>query len=441
MSELETALRAINAESGDRIRILKDGKTYEGILMPHHAFSGPDIVTVKLDNGYNVGLSVEDAELSLLEKQQPRPPKEQQAPVDPEKPTVALLGTGGTIASYVDYETGAVHPARTSEEIASSVPDICNICNLDAHIVVQKLSENMVSADWMNIATVAASKLNHDAGGVIVAHGTDTMGYTAAALSFMLQDLSGPVVLVGSQRSSDRPSSDAFQNLVAAARTATTDLGEVAVVMHAEPSPGICAVHRGTRVRKMHTSRRDAFRSIDTPPLGFVDDAVHFTEEYRKKTSGGTQVAAELNDNVAFVYVYPGLGEDDLRAITEGKDGVIIAGTGLGHMNEALIPCIREITANDVPVVMTTQCIWGRVNMHVYSNGRQLLQAGVIPGGDMLPEVALVKLMWVLANVPRDDVAATMQRNLVGEITERTRYDTFPRQKTYMEPDINGQRP
>ncbi|MGC9307821.1 MAG: Glu-tRNA(Gln) amidotransferase subunit GatD [Thermoplasmatota archaeon] len=440
MNKLEAALREIDAEPGDRIRVVTDDRTYEGVLMPHHAFSGAGIVTVKLDSGYNVGLSIEDATLSLLEKQQSGQPELREAPMDPEKPTVALLGTGGTIASYVDYETGAVHPARTSEDIASSVPDIFDVCNVDAAIVAQKLSENMVPADWTNIASVTAEKLNNGASGVIVAHGTDTMHYTAAALSFMLQELSGPVVLVGSQRSSDRPSSDAFQNLVAAARVAVTDLGEVAVVMHAEPSPGVCAVHRGTKVRKMHASRRDAFRSIDAKPLAFVDTDVHFTGAYRRKTDGDARVAAELNDNVALVYAHPGLDEDAFAAMTEGRDGIVIAGTGLGHLNEELIPSVRELTSSDIPVVMTTQCIYGRVNLHVYSNGRRLLQAGVIPGGDMLPEVALVKLMWVLANVPAGEVAETMQRNLAGELSERTLYDTFPQQKTYMEDNINGQR-
>jgi len=441
MSEREQALRDIDAEPGDRVRVVKAGNTYEGILMPHHAFSSPDIITVKLDSGYNVGLSIIDAELSLVEKRQPRQRESQEASFDPDKPSVALLGTGGTIASYVDYETGAVHPVRTSEDIMRSVPDICEVCNVESEVVARKLSENMTPDDWTAIAKAAAEKLNRGADGVIVAHGTDTMGYTAAALSFMLQDLSGPVVLVGSQRSSDRPSSDAFQNLVASARLATADLGEVAVVMHAEPSPGLCAVHRGTRVRKMHASRRDAFRSIDTRPLAFVDDTVRFIGGYRRKTAGETRVTADIDDNVALVYAHPGLHENDFAAMTAGRDGVVIAGTGLGHINEKLIPVIRELTADDVPVVMTTQCIWGRVNMHVYSAGRRLLQAGVIPGGDMLPETALVKLMWTLANVPPAEVAGTMQRNLAGEITERTLYDTFPRQKTYMEDDINGQRP
>ncbi|MFO8133393.1 MAG: Glu-tRNA(Gln) amidotransferase subunit GatD, partial [Thermoplasmatota archaeon] len=361
MSEREQALREIDAGPGDRIRIVKAGKIYEGILMPRHAFSSPDVVTIKLDSGYNVGLSIEDAELSLVEKRGPHPQQARKASFDPDKPSVALLGTGGTIASYVDYETGAVHPARTSEEIMCSVPGICEVCNIESEVIARKLSENITPGDWAAIAESAAEKLNRGADGVIVAHGTDTMGYTAAALSFMLQDLSGPVVLVGSQRSSDRPSSDAFQNLVAAARMATTDLGEVAVVMHAEPSPGLCAVHRGTRVRKMHASRRDAFRSIDSRPLAFVDDTVRFIGSYRRKTAGETRVTADIDDNVALVYAHPGLHENDFAAMTEGRDGVVVAGTGLGHVNEELIPVIRELTGNGVPVVMTTQCIWGRV--------------------------------------------------------------------------------
>lgn len=123
---------------------------------------------------------------------------------------------------------------------------------------------------WIKIAHEVAKSLNSGDSGVVVAHGTDTMGYTAAALSFMLRDLGKPVILVGAQRSSDRPSSDAAMNLICSVRMSTSDVAEVMVVMHGETGDTYCLAHRGTKVRKMHTSRRDAFRSINDVPIAKV---------------------------------------------------------------------------------------------------------------------------------------------------------------------------
>lgn len=426
-------LKEAGAEEGDVIEISRDGETYRGILMPHHAFSGDDVVVIKLENGYNAGISVdENCSIRLVEKRRRRAGKAAGKVFGGGKPSVSLLGTGGTIASYVDYETGAVHPAGTSEELALAVPEIFDICNVGARVISQKLSEDISPSDWVKIAEETAKELNKGSDGVIVAHGTDTMGYTSAALSFMLKNLTGAVVLTGSQRSSDRPSSDAFENLIAAARVATSDLGEVAVVMHGTTSRGYCLVHRGTKVRKMHSSRRDAFRSIDARPLGFVDDDVHLFPGYRKKSGGGTEADTELNTNVSLVYFYPGMGADEFERIAGGKDGAVIAGTGLGHVGSDIIPAIENMTKEGRPVVMTTQCIWGRVNMNVYATGRRLAEAGVISGEDMLPETALVKMMWVLAHFEGDDIKKVMGENMAGEISERTVYDTYPGQKKYM---------
>jgi len=421
------------AEEGDVIEISKNGETYRGMLMPHHAFSGDDVVVIKLENGYNAGIVVDEScSVRLVEKRKGRTRKAAERMFDEDKPSVSLLGTGGTIASYVDYTTGAVHPASTSEEIAISVPEIFDICNVDARVIFQKFSEDISPSDWVRIAEETANELNKGSDGVIIAHGTDTMGYTSAALSFMLKNLTGAVVLTGSQRSSDRPSSDAFQNLLAAARVATSDLGEVAVVMHGTTSAGYCLVHRGTKVRKMHSSRRDAFRSIDARPLGFVDDDVHLFPGYRKKSEGITEADTALNTNVSLVHFHPGMGVDEFSRITQGRDGVVIAGTGLGHVSSSIIPAIEEMVKEGITVVMTTQCVWGRVNMNVYATGRRLAEAGVIPGEDMLPETALVKLMWVLAHFEGGDIKKAMGKSMAGEISERTLHDTYPGQKKYM---------
>ncbi|MBC7128567.1 MAG: Glu-tRNA(Gln) amidotransferase subunit GatD [Thermoplasmatales archaeon] len=409
-------------EPGDLVEIRKGEKIYKGIVMPHHSFSGKNIMVIKLENGYNVGINIKGCEIKLIEKGRKKEIEKRETPYSEGKPEIAIIGTGGTIASYVDYETGAVHPATTAEEIAMSAPEIFEICNIEAKILFQKFSENIKPKDWRRIAREVAKFLNYGKKGVIVTHGTDTMCYTSAALAFMLKNLSGPVVFTGSQRSSDRPSSDAFLNLISSAKVATTDLGEVVVVMHRNIS-GEIAIHRATKVRKMHSSRRDAFVSINSKPIGYVEENVIFNQPYNRIKEGKVKVKDGLNENVCLIYYYPGMRKEYFERITDGKDGVVIAGTGLGHVNDEIIKSIKKITSKGIPVVMTTQCLWGSVNLNVYATGRKLIKAGVIDGKDMLPEVAYIKLMWVLKN--EKNVKEAMQSNIAGEISEKRSVDDF----------------
>ena len=309
---------------------------------------------------------------------------------------VSIIGTGGTIACYIDYRTGAVHPASSAKELAFSVPEIFDICNVKTQVAYQILSENIQIDHWKKLAYEIAKELNGGAKGVVVPHGTDTLGYTAAALSFMLKELSGPVVLVGAQRSSDRPSSDAAQNLLAAAIVASkSDIGEVVVTMHEEISDTMTSVHRGSKVRKFHTSRRDAFKSVNDTPIGLIKNGeIEINQKYKKIKKGTVKVDDRMEPDVAMVYSYPGLKPEDIPK----KKGVVLIGTGLGHVPEILIPRIKELTKQGVIFVMTSQCLFGRINMSVYSTGRDLLKAGIIPCKDMLPETAYVKLMWALAH-------------------------------------------
>ncbi|MBA4323461.1 MAG: Glu-tRNA(Gln) amidotransferase GatDE subunit D, partial [Odoribacter sp.] len=301
------------------------------------------------------------------------------------KPVISLISTGGTIASYVDYRTGAVHPALTAEDLTFSVPELTENYNVKAKVLFSILSEDMKVEYWKKLAKEVASELNSGADAVIIPHGTDTMGYTSAALSFMLKNLTGAVILVGSQRSSDRPSSDASMNLLSAAKLAETDFGEVAVVMHGESSDTYSLIHRGTRVRKMHSSKRDAFKSINEKPIGRIDENVTFFQDYRRRNEGKTIVNDKIEEKVSLVYFYPGLTPDFFDYTVKNSKGIVIAGSGLGHVSSDLIEIIRKAK---IPIVMTSQCLNGRVNMNVYSTGRDLLNANVIPGEDMLPETA-----------------------------------------------------
>jgi len=422
---IEDKLKAINAEDGDRIQIDTKTTKKEGILMPHHQFSDEDIITIKLDNGYNIGLAIDkDTKITLLEKQKEVSKSSKEIPFDKSKPTVSVIGTGGTIACYVDYRTGAVHPATSAKELAFSVPEVFDICNVKAQVAFQILSENIEVSHWQALAKEIAKELNGGAKGVIIPHGTDTMGYTAAALSFMLKNLSGPVVLVGAQRSSDRPSSDAAQNLIAAAIVASkSDIGEVVITMHEGMSDNKIAIHRGTKVRKFHTSRRDAFKTVSDSLLGTIENGeIKITSKYRKKASGKVTVDDKMTSDVAMIYSYPCLKPEDIPK----KKGIVLIGTGLGHVPEKVMKRIKELTEHGTTFVMTSQCIFGRINMSVYSAGRDLLKIGVIPCEDMLPETAFVKLMWAIAHgKDRGEIEKIMKTNIAGEISERTRSDAF----------------
>ena len=403
---------------GDLVEIKTKKGVYRGKLMPKHMLSHDDVIIVKLDNGYNIGISTEDIlSMRVLEKagKEGRRKKEIKRGKGPK---IALFGTGGTIASYVDYRTGAVHPAISSEDFLFSVPELAEIADIDAKMLFSVLSEDMTPEHWKKMAMEVGKALNSGYEGVVIAHGTDTMSYSASALSFALRNINGPVVFVGSQRSSDRPSSDATMNLLSAVRLATSDLGEVAIVMHASTSDDYCHVHRGTRARKMHTSRRDAFKSINSEPIGKATPDGYELHDYRKKSEGDVEIYPDFEEKVALICSYPGLDPDILEHMLSESKGAVIAGTGLGHINSGLVDVLRDAIKDGKPIVMTSQCLYGTVNMNVYSTGRELLKTGIIPGSDMLPEVAYVKLSWALANMD-EGIDEFMKRNIAGELGER----------------------
>lgn len=425
-------LESASVSIGDRIKVERGTQSFEGLLMPRTEGGAPDHIALKLDSGYNTGIKVtEDTKIRKLEegKEPEMGKREAKVEPDPENPDVTIIGTGGTVASRIDYRTGAVHPAFSASEIYNSAPKIAKIANIKTNTACNVLSENMTPQLWSEIGNTVARELNEGADGVVVAHGTDTMGYTASALSFILKNLSKPVVLVGSQRSSDRPSSDAVLNLTGAVSAATSDLGEVCVVMHSSPEDESCLIHRGTKVRKCHTSRRDAFQSINASPLGRVrDEEVEFFGE-RKRRENGERVEVEdgFEERVALVKVFPNMQSGAIESLLDdGYKGIVLEGTGLGHVPKSLYPGIEKATEQEVPVAMTSQCIWGRTNMRVYSTGRDLLDLGVFSVGDMLPETAYIKMMWILDKTQdMEEVESLMKKNLAWEISSRGRADVF----------------
>ena len=416
-------LEGAGANVGDEIEVVRGERVHRGTLMPHHDFSDQAIVTVKLSSGYNVGLSLDErSKVNVVGKKQSKDSISRGLPSDDSKKDVAFLGTGGTIASYVDYRTGAVHPAKSAEELAFSVPELMDLCNVRARVLYSIYSENMEVSHWQELAKATADELNSGASGVIIPHGTDTMGFTSAALSFMLKCLSGPVVCVGSQRSSDRPSSDATMNLLAATRLCvSSDLGEVVVVMHGDISDTYCVAHRGVKVRKMHSSRRDAFRSINSEPLARIEGGdVTFASPHARRGAGPVEVMDKMNKRVSMLHFYPGFEPDHFEMIASNVDGLIIAGTGLGHVSDKLIEPMKKAINDGVFIGITTQCLQGAVNLNVYSTGRDMISAGALPLGDMLPETAYVKLMWVLGQTTdQEEARKLMLKDLAGETTAR----------------------
>jgi glutamyl-tRNA(Gln) amidotransferase subunit D len=404
---------------GDRVSVKRGEVVYEGTLMPSRR-SGH--VVIKLDNGYNVGLKEENSKIELLEKGKEFKPPQKELTKRAGLPQVSILSTGGTIASKVDYRTGAVTSQFSAGEIISAIPELEEIANYNAKVIYTILSENMRADYWIELARAVASEIRSGAEGVIITHGTDTMMYTAAALSFMLRT-PVPVVIVGSQRSSDRPSSDSAMNAICAATVATSDIAEVCVVMHGTTSDDYCSIHRGTKVRKMHTSRRDAFWSLGQHPIGHVDYKTREIKtfiDYRHRGQVELELFDRLEPRCALVKYTPGGSPDILNYyIDAGYKGLVIEGTGLGHVASDWISSIGRATEKGVPVVITSQCLRGRICDRVYDTGRYMLDAGAIEGGDILPEVALVKLMWVLANCP-DQVKDVMSRPLAGEINAST---------------------
>ncbi|MGA2935386.1 MAG: Glu-tRNA(Gln) amidotransferase subunit GatD [Methanomicrobiales archaeon] len=402
--------------SGDLVRCTGGGREYAATYITER--DGKAVV--KLDSGYNIGVPFET--LSWEGRPEIEPPGLARPFQREDLPELAIISTGGTIASRVDYRTGAVTSQFSAEDILRAIPDLASIGRFRTEQISSILSENMTRRIWQDLARAIFHDLKSGVAGVIVTHGTDTMAYSAAAISFMVET-PVPVIFVGSQRSADRPSSDNAMNALCAASAAVSPLGEVAVVMHATTSDDRCAIHRGTRVRKMHTSRRDAFQSMGMPPIGRVDYpdlSVTLSGEAVARGEREPVLREKMEERCGLVSFHPGMDPLVLEAY-RGYRGLVLAGTGLGHVSTPWVKGLAELARDGVSVVMTSQCLHGRVCDRVYDTGRDLLAAGVMEGEDMLPEVALVKLMWVLGQADDDrEVRALMGENLRGETRGRS---------------------
>ncbi|MFW9851839.1 MAG: Glu-tRNA(Gln) amidotransferase subunit GatD [Candidatus Thorarchaeota archaeon] len=410
-----------------KVSVKKGNATYEGLLLPRSQHTDDEYITLKVDTGYNLGVLIDDD--TIIEEVGFQKGHYKLPHVDvkykKELPDVTLLGTGGTVASRLDYRTGAVLPAFTPEELFSAVPELTSTVNLTPKTLYQILSENFRPEYWVKTAEAIGKEIESGVEGIIIGHGTDTMCVTGCALSYFLRNLPVPVVLVGSQRSSDRPSSDGPRNILYAANLAGYEnFAEVVICMHGMPSDSYNLIHRSTRCRKMHSARRDTFRTLSDVPLGKIDDTgtTWFKDDIApRKPLEDFYLDAKIDSRVGMLYFYPGMNPDMLDAMVDiGYHGVIIIGTGLAHVGTDVYPALERCQDEEIPVVMVVEPLYGFVQLRVYETGRDMLARGVIEGENMLPSAAYTKLIWTLGHT-RDinEVKKIMLTPIAGEITSR----------------------
>ena len=409
---------------GDLIKITTKTTEYSGNLLPRYEYSEENYIVIKLSNGYNIGIDARNITniQKIMGGEKPKFIPPEKPNVKESLPKIAILGTGGTIASRIDYKTGAVNPAFSAEELYSIIPELSAYANINTELVSNIASEQMNPEDWTNIAKKVIEKINEGNQGIIIGHGTDTMAYTSAALSFALENCPIPVIITGAQRSTDRPSSDASLNMISSVIMASKKvLNGVYLAMHSSIEDNEVSIHSGTRVRKNHTSRRDAFQSIGVDPIAIVNQDKVTVGEESIKNNNQFNPKIKFEENISLLKFHPGFNSEIIDKIIElDTKGIILEGTGLGHVNSRCNKSIKKAIDNGMFVGMTSQCLQGRIKMTVYSAGRDLLKIGVIPLEDMLPETALVKLMWAYGNYENKEIKNIMLKNIAREYTERS---------------------
>ncbi len=417
------------SKPGDKVSITTKDETIKGTLMP----DDDNFIVVKLDSGYNMGINRKSVKnIKVVEAHKPHKESTTGHTHMPGLPLISILHTGGTIASKVDYETGGVIARFSPEELLAQFPELSAIVNVESRLIRNMFSEDMRFAHYNILAKEIEKEVKKGASGIIITHGTDTLHYSAAALSFMVRPLPVPVILVGAQRSSDRGSSDAAMNVVcAAAFIAQTDFAGVAACMHASMSDDTCVIIPGTHCRKMHSSRRDAFKTVNAQAWATVnvtDKKVTLLRDDYTRRSAAKPVVMQIDEDlkIGILYAHPNMHADEIKQYEE-YDGLVIAGTGLGHVpiNEIddetkehtkILKALASLTKKGVPVVMTSQTIFGTIDLDVYATGRKIQDAGVLGNGTYITtDVAFIKLAWLLTN-HKDHIATHWSQNMVGEL-------------------------
>ncbi len=430
-------------KTGDRVIVETKEKKINGVLMPVPESEG-NIVILKLESGYNVGIDKKSIKsIKLVESYKEKKEKTSEVKFDKKLPTVSILHTGGTIASKVDYKTGAVSAKFSAAEIMDMFPELKKIANIKSRKIASMQSEMMRFPHYNLMAKEIEKEIKSGTEGIIITHGTDTMHYTSAALRFILDDLPVPVVLVGSQRSSDRGSTDAGLNLVSACYLiANSDFADVAICMHENLDDESCLILPALKTRKMHTSRRDAFRPINSLPVARVNlnekNISFMKKDYDKKDKNKKLKLRLFNEKikVGIVKTHTNMFAEEFLTY-KNFDGLVVEGTGLGHLpneeidehtkeNKKIFDSLKKMISEGLLVVMSSQAIYGRIQMNVYTPLRELQDIGVLGHlSDMTPETAFIKLAWLLSNYKKEEVKELITKNIRGEISERVEDKTF----------------
>ena len=418
--------------------VTKNGERYAGLIIDS---ANKDIFSIKLESGYNVNLNRKKiTKITKIKKKGAKKSivKIAKAEFDRNLKTISILHTGGTIASKVSYETGAVYPRFSPDELIRMFPELRGTANIKSRLIENMFSEDMRFYHYNKIAKEIEKEIRNGVNGIIVTHGTDTLCHTAAALSFMLEGLSVPVVLVGSQRSSDRPSSDSAINLLCAVNfIVKANFSRVAICMHSETDDNSCEILPACKTKKLHSSRRDAFKVVNGNPIAKVgrDGNVELLRTFIKPDERPLKLRFFREGiKIGVLKAHPNLSSDEIRMFSK-FDGLVIEGTGLGHLginqidnatkeNLNVFEELKKL-AKKIPVVMTTQCIFGRVNLNVYETGRKIAELGILGNNsDMTFEAAFIKLAWLLSNYKkRSDVENLFEKDMHGEISRRVLFE------------------
>ncbi|MFH1306159.1 MAG: Glu-tRNA(Gln) amidotransferase subunit GatD [Candidatus Micrarchaeota archaeon] len=412
--EVKAMLTKAGAGIGDYVKYSRGALTLEGIVLPRQESGDKNCLVLKLNSGYNAGVGMEKAKIekiksSKLKFKLPYHPKSSKTGPS-SAPHLSLISTGGTIASRVDYETGAVHPQIKASELVGAYPRLKKFEPIKVNSLFSILSEDMNPSRWSEMAKEVKNEFDGGATGIVIAHGTDTMGYSSAALSYALQNLPSPLIFTGAQRSPDRASSDAAQNIFCSCAAARSNFAEVAICMHVSTNDTFNYIHWGTRARKSHTSGRWAFKSIGAHPIGKVDGEsgnvqINDTRIPKKDLKRKIILKNKFSENVHLAWIYPGITPKTV-SLWSKYDGIVIAGTGLGHApldihnsksKTSILPALKELISSDVIIAISPQTLGGRIMLETYSTGRKLEDIGVIGNrADWLPETCYAKLCWVL---------------------------------------------
>ena len=435
--DYNSLLKKYKVKEGSQVKLSTSKGDFEGTILPS---TDKNVLAIKTKQGYNAGFEVKEVKhVKLLGGGKGvGKPKTAKLVKYPDKPVISILHTGGTIASRVNYTTGGVIASFTSEDLVTMFPEITDIANIEAKLVSNMMSEDMRFPDYQKMARAVEKEAKRGVKGVIIGHGTDTIGYTAAALAFSLEDIQIPVLIVGAQRSTDRGSSDAAMNLVCACEfIAKTDFVGLGVCMHENMQDDFCVILPPTKARKMHTSRRDAFKAINAKPFARVDyktrEIDFLQKDYPKKSRGKRlNVKDKFEEKVGILRTHPHMSPETIKVFTQKKfKGLVLEGTGIGQAptnvkeNLANYQALQEFIKSGGVIVLTSQCIYGRVHENIYTNCRRLKEIGIIFGEDMITETAFIKLSWLLGNYPKKDVPRLLKENLRGEITSCSKIEGF----------------